>query len=364
MSRPRNARTRRRGAVAVLGLLCCALLLSGPPATGRGPASGTGTTPEPLIWAQGFADPAVVESSGGLLGVATGARNVARASASRADGPWTRMSGALDQQPGWVVPGRSLWAPDIARVDGRWLIYYAVRVDGVGPEGRCIAVAEAAAPDAKLTPDGDRPLVCPARAETPRASDTLATRSRSLPQQGVIDPSLFRRAGRLYLLYRTQGVPSTIRMVRLAASGTRVASGHRSRELVRSPGIIENPVLVLRRGFVLFASEGWFGHCRYRTRWQRSRSLWDWTDSRPRVLLDRASTGLCGPGGADVLRTRSGATHVYFHGWVCGERPTPCPGAFRIDGSGAKPPYRRAMYGARLGWTRTARPYLGSYFGP
>jgi hypothetical protein len=318
-----------------------------------------------LIWERGFADPAVVERADGLLGVATGARGaVGRAGAPRPRGPWTDLPGSFGSEPDWVVPGEHVWAPDLARVDGRWLVYYAVRVEGVGTAGRCIAVAEAPAPDATFTPLADRPLVCPARAATPTASDTLATRGRALPRQGVIDPSLFRRDGRLYLLYRTQGVPSTIRMVRLAPSGTRVAAGHRSRELVRSAGIVENPVLVQRRGFVLFTSEGWFGHCRYRTRWQRSTSLWDWKSSRAHVLLDRASTGLCGPGGADVLRTRSGATHVYLHGWVCDDSPAPCPAGFSIEEGASTPGARRALYGARLRWTRTARPYLGRWFEP
>ncbi|RYP85330.1 hypothetical protein EKO23_12660 [Nocardioides guangzhouensis] len=363
MSRPRTARTALWAAVVLACVLTSTVMLPRQPASSSGPAPRADVVPTPLIWERGFADPAVVEVGDGLLGVATGARNVGRASAARPGGPWSDLPVAFEVEPSWVVPGQQVWAPDLARVDGRWLLYYAVRVEGVGATGRCIAVAEAPSPDVTFTPLDERPLVCPARATTPTASDTLWARARSLPQQGVIDPSLFRRRGRLYLLYRTQGVPSTIRMVRLAASGTRVAPRQRSRELVRSPGIIENPVLVQRRGFVLFTSEGWFGHCRYRTRWQRSGSLWDWGESRPRVLLDRASTGLCGPGGADVLRTSTGATRIFFHGWVCKDSPTPCPAGFRIEEGVSKPGSRRALYGARLGWTRAGRPYLGRFFG-
>ena len=336
----------------------------GAPMTGR--AATPATAPTPLLAQHGFADPSIEWFAGGVVAAATGPGNAIRASAPGPGGPFDDLPTAFESWPSWAVPDRDVWAPDLAKVGGRWLMFYAVRVPGLGPEGRCIAVAAAPTPDATFTPLGGRPLVCPANADTPRAEDRVRGRARDLPREGVIDPSLFRSSrGKLFLLYRTQGTPSTIRMVRLAGGGTDVPDHQKSRELVRSPGIVENPTLVQRDGrFVMLTSEGWFGHCRYRTLWQRSRSVWDWRESRARVLVDRASTGICGPGGADVLQDGR-VSRLYFHGWVCGEGSTsPCPAGFAKKEGESTPGQRRALYGARLRWTTTARPYIGGFFEP
>jgi len=354
----------RRPLGALSGLLAAALTataLAAPAHAGR-----ADPPPSPLLWEHGFADPAVALYDGGVVAAATGPNNVIRAAAPGPTGPFTDLPRAVDSWPAWAVPDQAVWAPDLARVGDRWLLYFAVRVRGVGSQGRCITVAEAPTPDAPFTPVGTRPLVCPVNANTPRAEDRVRGRGPGLPREGVIDPSLFRsRKGRLYLLYRTQGMPSTIRMVRLSRSGVTVPDHQRSRELVRSPGIVENPVLVQRdRRFVLLTSEGWFGHCRYRTLWQRSRSVWDWDASRPQVLLDRATTRLCGPGGADVLQDGS-VSRLYLHGWVCGEgRTTPCPKSFTKEADVSTPGQRRALYGVRLRWSSTARPRLGRWLAP
>lgn len=357
-----HAHRNRRPDRALLGAVVAALIvasLASPAAAGR-----TDPPPAPLIWEHGFADPAVAAYGDGVVAAATGRGNAIRAMAAGPAGPWQDLAPALESWPAWAaVPDHSVWGPDLVRVGNRWLLYYAVRVRGLGRTGRCIGVALAPTPDSPFTPVGNRPLVCPAGADTPRAEDRVR-RSPALPRQGVIDPSLFRsRKGRLYLLYRTQGMPSTIRMVRLAGSGVTVPDSRRSHELVRNAGIVENPVLVQRGGqYVLLVSEGWFGHCRYRTLWQRSRSVWNWSGSRGRVLMDRDSTGLCGPGGADVL-TRHRVSRIYFHGWVCGEIPRPCPRGFAKEPGVDTPGERRALYAARLRWTASARPWLGRFLG-
>ncbi|MET1059291.1 MAG: family 43 glycosylhydrolase [Nocardioides sp.] len=360
---------RRRWLLAPALLALFAAYAVAPASAGRSTtpqAAARATAPTPLLAQHGFADPAIERYAGGVVGAATGPANAIRATAPGPAGPFEDLPPAFESWPSWAVPDQDVWAPDLVKVGSRWLMYFAVRVSGVGAQGRCIAVAAASTPDATFAPVGDRPLVCPTNARTPRAEDRVRGRARDLPREGVIDPSLFRsRKGRLFLLYRTQGTPSTIRMVRLTGGGTRVPDDQRSRQLVRSRGIVENPVLVQRDGrFVLLTSEGWFGHCRYRTLWQRSRSVWDWADSRAHVLLDRGSTGICGPGGADILQ-EGRVSRLYLHGWVCGEgSTTPCPADFAKGEGVSTPGERRALYGARLRWTVTARPYLGRFLEP
>ena len=111
--------------------------------------------------------------AGGLVAAATGPGNAIRAAAPGPVGPFVDLSPAFESWPSWAVPNKDVWAPDLAKVGGRWLMFYAVRVTDLGTEGRCIAVAAAPTPDATFHPVGDRPLVCPANAQTPRAEDRV-----------------------------------------------------------------------------------------------------------------------------------------------------------------------------------------------
>ena len=187
-------------------------------------------------------------------------------------------------------------------------------------------------------------------------------RDPTLPRAGVIDPSYFRdHGGASYLVYKTDRKPSTIRLVQLTDDGQAVAPGAVSAELVRSPGVIENPSMVWRAGgYVLLLSEGDWTRCGYRTRWLRSASLLDWTAASTGMLLDTALTGLCGPGGADLVD--GGATRLFLHGWTCRGTRQPCEGRGKWD---HKPRQRgiRSMYAAMLHWPGGV-PEVTGWLGP
>ena len=147
---------------------------------------------------------------------------------------------------------------------------------------------------------------------------------------GVIDASLFtERDGRLYLLYKTQGKPSTIRMVLLQSDGVAVSPGSRSKHLLRTVETVENPTLVRRESYyVLFTSEGDYSNCDYRTTYRRSSKKWSWPTGSTN-FLGPVVTGLCGPGGADVVAPRTGGPlRMFFHGWTCYQTAQPCPRGF------------------------------------
>ena len=319
----------------------------------------------PVLKQRGFADPSVVRWHGTYVGVATG-RLAPRAKALSPAGPWRAAGTALARRPRWAS-GRNLWAGDLVRVGRRWVLYFAAPVRGLGPNGRCIGVAVARKPTARFHPVGGGPLVCPRAAHTPRAGDPMVGRGAALPQRGAIDAESFRAGRRRYLVYRTQGRPSTIRMVRLSGDGLRARRGGASRQLVRAPHIVENPVLLRRgRGYVLLASEGSYGDCDYRTTWRRTTHLWDWSHARAHRLLDRAGTGLCGPGGADVVDSRAlrrRTAHralIVLHAWTCPGLGTCRSGDYRLDPT---PGARRSMYAAWLWWSR-GRPYVTSFVLP
>ncbi len=351
-----------RGSGLLISLLLALLApLQSAPAAAAPP---DGDTPTPMIWQRDFADPSVVEYYDGYLAVGTGpAMPRVRSGGSR--GPWRDLPSPLTALPAWAVPG-DLWAPHLQRVgDGTWVLYYSALVAGLAPGSRCIGAATAPTATGPFTPVGDAPLVCPPTTGTLPASDQLLDRPGDLPASGVIDASVFtERDGRLYLLYKTQGLPSSIRMVLLTPDGLAVAPGKRSKMLLRSNGTVENPALVHQGAhYVLFTSEGYYGDCDYRTTWRKSRQKWRWHVASANFLGPEI-TGLCGPGGADVVVPRHpGRVRMFFHAWVCSATPEPCPRGFRRPRDAALLPVR-GMYGVLLDWGRSDAPEIAAYLEP
>lgn len=316
--------------------------------------------PEPFFNGN-VGDPSVAMVGKRMVVVATGPQiNRAYKDPGR---PWRYQQPVLTHRPRWAIADGGIWAADLAKVGRRWVLYYAVPVAGLGDFGRCIGVAVAKKPLDAFRPVGRRPLVCPSHALVPPARDPVVT--PDLPSRGVIDPSLYREGKQNYLLYKTDGRPSSIRLLPLSRDGQKVRPGqdpaNPSVELVRSEGVIENPVLTRHDGqYYLFASEGDFARCSYAQTWRQSPSLTDWSLAAPAVLLDSTVTqGLCGPAGGDVVKHR-GRTTLYFHGWVRLHSSKP-KGADYWAWNGGEKFGRRAMYAARLsfpGGVPTVKKYL------
>ncbi len=324
--------------------VAAALVAALPGSTALATADGSGFQP---VLADKFADPSVLAYPGGYVAVATGA-SIRRATAPTISGPWTLTAPALPLTPPWATT-RSHWAPELELIAGRYVLYYAATVGGLGAGGRCIGVAVAASATDPFVPYGDRPLVCPKGADTRRAPDRVK-RGRHMPRAGVIDPAFFRDTdGKQYLLYKTSGRPSSIRMVRLTRSGLGIPSKARSKPLLVSRGIVENPALAKHgRRYTLLASEKSYAGCSYRLSVRTSRKIWRWKLGDSHSILRKASSGLCGPGGADVLVEPRGTT-MFLHGWVCGIEPSPCPNTFDAISRPSTPSYR-PMYAVRAVW--------------
>jgi beta-xylosidase len=345
---------RRRAPGAAIALVAC-----------FGVSLSVQAAPKAPVYAptNGFPDPSVVSENGQFYGMATG-NLVPSALGDIASGPWTGQGPALTSKPSWAT-GSGMWAPDLERISANeWVLYFAAPVAGLDANQRCIGAATASSPLGPFTPVAGGPLVCPYMADTPTADDTVP--NRPIATAGVIDPSGFKDSdGTRFLLYKTQQLPSSLRIVRLDATGTHVASGATSRQLSLSDRIVENPVMVKRGGaYVLFASRGPYNQCSYETIWMRASSLaanaFDSVTEHP--LLTRASTdGVCGPGGADIAAALDGGQRIFFHGWLCGGGNTPCPSDFNshTDTGG-----RRGMYVGVLGWDANNNPMVNLFLGP
>ncbi len=300
--------------------------------------------PEPILTSERSGDPSVVETLNGKVLVTTGPL-VRRARWDPGEG-WRWIRPALGRLPRWAKD-EDVWAADLEKFGDQWVLYYAAAVRGLGKGRRCIGTAIADTAYDVFRPVHARPLVCHRRADTPTAHDTVPD-IPGLPRRGVIDPSVFRDDdGTPYLLYKTDGQPSSIRVLPLGPDGLVPAEEAVSSELVRASWIMENPVVLRRGGFFhLFTSEDIWSRCSYRTVWRRSTDLLTWPTRPRRVLLNRASTGgLCGPGGADVLVVDDQPL-MYFHGWVLDHDLAPPEPPF-VAGPPGRPSHR-VLYGARL----------------
>ncbi len=366
---------RQALASAVVIVLTATLANTGTPYAA---AASAPWPPKPVISARTVGDPAVTATPRGLVLTATG-NGVARATSKRGT-RWKWLTPALASRPAWVSPaGGEDWAPDLVKVGGSWLLFYAAPVAGLRASSRCIGVARAARPTGKFVPVGAGPLVCPTTAQTPPAPDQMIdpvppaepTDPTGPPAQpstpphvlGAIDPSFFHddRTGQNWLLYKSDGLPSAIRLVPLSADGTQVVGA--SKPLITAPGVIENPVVVQSGStYFLFASMGGWSRCTYRTVWMSSPDLGSWSGA-PQELLTSASTGgLCGPGGLDVVATRRGLT-AYFAAWTCRPRRSPCPPEFVAVGGDPALRGMRSLYGVRLS-VASGQPVLGRWLRP
>ena len=332
-------------------------------ATCLGVSLPAGAAPPHPVYAPtgGFADPSVVSENNQFFGMATGSL-VPSAQGDIASGPWTGAGPALTSKPSWATGG-GMWAPDLEQISAsQWVLYFAAPVAGLDSGQRCIGAATGSSPLGPFTPVAGGPLVCPGLADTPTADDTVP--GRPIATAGVIDPSGFEDSdGTRYLLYKTQQLPSSLRIVRLNAAGTHVFSGATSRQLLRSDRIVENPVVVKRGGaYILFASRGPYNKCSYETIWMRAPSLAAnaFNTVTQHLLLTPGNTdGVCGPGGGDVATALTGGQRMFFHGWLCGSGP--CPSGFdaQSDTGG-----RRGMYVGILGWDASNNPFINTFLSP
>ncbi|HWD55885.1 MAG TPA: glycoside hydrolase family 43 protein [Acidimicrobiales bacterium] len=218
---------------------------------------------------------------------------------------WSAVGNALPSLPGWATPNNT-WAPSVARVNGSYLMYYAVDVAATGTQ--CISVATAGGPQGPFVDTSAGPLEC----------------QQSLG--GSIDPSTFIDAnGNSYLVWKSGG-PGTSRIwsEQLNTAGTGFAAGATPTQLLVpdqawEAGTVEAPDLVLANGryFLFFSGNDWNGANYAVGVATCTGPLGPCADAAPGPILSSGS-GIAGPGGASVFTDTSGASWIAFHSWIPG----------------------------------------------
>lgn len=209
------------------------------------------------VYEANFPDPFIVPYKGRFLAYATNAeRHQANVQMAVSDdlvhwAPLRRDDGKLHDAmpvlPRWAERGRT-WAPELFRLDGRFLLFFTARERASGRQ--CTGVATSVDPMGPFVDDSDAPLIC----------------QRDLG--GTIDASPFRDAdGQLYLYFKPDanavGKPTEILVQRMTPDGMGLVGEPVA--LLRNDRpweahVIESPTMV-RRGdsYILFFSANHFG---------------------------------------------------------------------------------------------------------
>jgi beta-xylosidase len=209
------------------------------------------------------------------------------------------------------VPGRlkkEVWAPGVAKIGGRWVAFYSVRVR-MSPARYCISVATASSPLGPFVDRSTRPFVCD------------ADPAGSIDPQPFVDPA----TGKAWLIWKSEGVvgsmPTRLWARQLNSAGTGWAYGSTRRELLRTAlpwegNVIENPSMIRYGGALwLFYSANEWRSSRYRVGYAKCASpLGPCKRSTTTPVLPNTATQLSRAGGNAFLDV-TGRLRLSHHWW-------------------------------------------------
>jgi len=264
---------------------------------------------------------------------------------------WRPLSGPLQAIPGWaleIVPGaRDIWAPDIAKVGGRYRLYYSVST--FGSQRSVIGLATTST----LDPDANR---------YGWRDEGVVIESSSADDFNAIDPNFFANAdGRQWLVFGSFW--SGIKLVELDRSTGKPRQGAPIASLARRDAAhgtaVEAPFL-FRKGDWYYLIVSFDQCCRgsdstYRLAMGRAKSVTGpYLDRSGTPMLDGGGTILLeadpddrfrGPGHAAYFRDRDGSEYLIHH-------------AYDRDHRGA-----RTLRLERIVWDEDGWPQLASLAG-
>jgi beta-xylosidase len=302
------------------------------------------------VFRDNFPDPHVVEHEGEFIAYATNAGINLPMLTSRDLVRWTWVTGAdgkrrdgMPELAPWVKEGFT-WAPEVMKVDGKWLLYYTAAHGKRNVQ--CLGVASADGPKGPFRDGSTGPLVC------------------QYDLGGTIDANPFRdKNGKLYLYYKSDGnrvgKKTVIWGQRLSDDGLSVLGAPAALveddkkwewKLVEAPTMVRSP-----SGYQLFFSAAFFGWdpkerlSRYATGYATCAGpLGPCRDAPENPILnsfnDKAAGCLSGPGHTSIFETR-GRHFIAFHAW---EATRDC----------RKAEDRRLLYVAPLFW-KDGKPQIG-----
>jgi hypothetical protein len=212
---------------------------------------------------------------------------------------------AMPQQPPWATD-TGVWAPTVARIDGRYVMFFAAKrpspPDAANAE--CVGRAVAAVPEGPYVPD-PTPFTCGLGGV-----------------HGALDPSVFRdRHGRLFLHVAFGGTGTPLWVIPLTPHGD---AGGGARPLLRmqrpwETWFLENPSMAWDgEAYVLAYSAGDWKLPTYSTGVARCRTPTGPCTSSARGPWLSTAGGSSGPGGLTFFTDTSGRLMAAFHAYPRG----------------------------------------------
>ena len=222
-----------------------------------------------------------------------------------------------DTRPAWVIGG-GIWATDIQRINGKYVLYYAMSI--WGGEWNCgIGVAVADKPEGPFTNAG--PYLGTSNAG-------MLFRSIDIGVQNSIDPCYVEDEGKKYIIW---GSHKGIYIVELAGDGMSVREGASAQHIAGKPNDIGfEGAQVHRRGeyYYLFASWGTCcdgANSTYKTVVGRSKSIFgpyltrdskSMSDNYYEVVI-QGNERFVGVGHSSALITdNAGNDWILYHGYI------------------------------------------------
>lgn len=223
---------------------------------------------------------------------------------------WQHLGDALPVKPAWASRTQDFWAPHVAEVEGRYLLYYSAKPEAAladPSQGLCLAVATAERPVGPFTDIG-KPLLCG-------------------PGFVNIDPMLFDdpQTGKRWLYWGSGFGP--VKVQEMTADGLAFDPGSSPIDLI-APDPTDDPANYRRlvEGAWVTYREGWYylffsgDNCcgpkaHYAVMVARSRSATGPFEVKPDnggVILE-ASPGWIAPGHNAVIEGPGGATFILYH---------------------------------------------------
>ena len=254
------------------------------------------------VYDANFADPFVLAAGDGYLAFATNGP-IGHIQTLRSSDlvSWEQVGDALPSLPAWSTAGK-IWAPEVAAVGDRYVMYYTTADDKSGRQ--CVSVAVASKPEGPYADDSTAPLIC-------QAADG-----------GSIDASPFTDAdGQRYLYWKNDGnaigVDTWIYGQKLSADGLKLTGEPKrlfKQDLPWEGNLVEAPFM-WRRGsaYHLFYSANAYDKADYAVGHARCESpLGPCTKSGDPIL--KTSDDAAGPGHNMVI-SKDGRDWFVYHAW-------------------------------------------------
>jgi beta-xylosidase len=310
---------------------------SGAPAPTDAPSAVAEATPGPGEFAnpvlENFPDPDVIQVGDTFYAYATtnydpGTGRGSNIQVARSDDlvTWERLEDALPELAAWSglttlfqrLLHAATWAPDVAIVGDRYLMYYTTpAVDIPRPDGKpaqCLSVATAEAPEGPFVDASEAPLVCQA------------------DLGGSIDGSHFvDEDGTQYFVWKNDGnccgQPTNFWLQELAPDGLSVIGEPLMLEGLDNDTawegrVIESPQLLVHEGrYYMFFSGNDFASVRYAVGYATAEALTGpYTDAEENPILftefdTAAELGLAGPGHQSIFTDADGDLWMAYHAW-------------------------------------------------